>query len=94
MQAGAGSGPGHRYSTEAVTVSSQSTHTHLGPVRRSGGVQTRLPWWAVALPAFAFAALLLLMAAPTRTQPHPAEPTIQLIARIAAVLPSFAEHIL
>lgn len=75
-------------------MSSQSPYTHLGPARRAGGAPTRLPWWAVALPALAFAVLLLLIAGPTRTQPHPAEPAIRLITRIAAMLPSFAEHIL
>lgn len=29
------------------------------------GVDARLPWWAVALPAVAFAALLLLLTGPT-----------------------------
>ncbi|MET8182315.1 hypothetical protein [Streptomyces sp. NPDC005336] len=28
-------------------------------------MEIRLPWWAVALPALAFAALLLLLAGPT-----------------------------
>ncbi|MFJ3085891.1 MULTISPECIES: hypothetical protein [unclassified Streptomyces] len=34
--------------------------THAEP----SGVDVRLPWWAVALPAVAFAALLLLIAGP------------------------------
>ena len=29
-----------------------------------GGVEVRLPWWGVALPAAAFAVLLLLLAGP------------------------------
>ncbi|MEE4541375.1 hypothetical protein V2S66_05265 [Streptomyces sp. V4-01] len=33
------------------------------PARKAAGVQTRLPWWAVALPAAAFAALLTLISA-------------------------------
>ncbi|WP_405936118.1 hypothetical protein OG338_04780 [Streptomyces sp. NBC_00726] len=32
------------------------------------GVDVRLPWWAVALPAVAFAALLLLIAGPGQAQ--------------------------
>jgi hypothetical protein len=34
-----------------------------GTARRAGGAgaQTRLPWWAVALPALAFAVLLALL---------------------------------
>ncbi|MFF3176974.1 hypothetical protein ACFVQ0_30645 [Streptomyces sp. NPDC057900] len=30
----------------------------------AGSVEIRLPWWAVALPAVAFGALLLLIVAP------------------------------
>ncbi|WP_306326868.1 hypothetical protein [Streptomyces venezuelae] len=30
------------------------------------GVDTRLPWWALVLPAAAFVALLLLMAGPAQ----------------------------
>jgi hypothetical protein len=29
------------------------------------GLEIRLPWWAIALPALAFAALLILLAGPT-----------------------------
>ncbi|GAA0489619.1 hypothetical protein ABZ951_17595 [Streptomyces sp. NPDC046215] len=32
--------------------------------RTTGTVQTRLPWWALALPAAAFVALFVLLAAP------------------------------
>ncbi|MEU2025398.1 hypothetical protein ABZ565_25105 [Streptomyces sp. NPDC016469] len=32
------------------------------------GVDVRLPWWAVVLPAVAFAALLLLVAGPGQAQ--------------------------
>lgn len=43
---------------------SARTHTrHTHPV--DSGMDTRLPWWAVALPAVAFAALLLLLTGPT-----------------------------
>ncbi|WP_435970823.1 hypothetical protein [Streptomyces sp. Qhu_M48] len=38
------------------------TYTRVGP--RATGVDTRLPWWALALPAAAFVALLLLMTGP------------------------------
>jgi hypothetical protein len=34
------------------------------PSPSAGGVDTRLPWWALALPVAAFVALLLLMAGP------------------------------
>ncbi|SED98282.1 hypothetical protein SAMN05216483_5050 [Streptomyces sp. 2131.1] len=39
--------------------------THTRPTHaESSGVDVRLPWWAIALPAVAFAALLLLIAGP------------------------------
>ncbi|WKX74576.1 hypothetical protein [Streptomyces sp. XD-27] len=39
--------------------------THTRSVRPPhSGVEIRLPWWAIALPAIAYAALLLLQAAP------------------------------
>ncbi|GHJ38547.1 hypothetical protein [Streptomyces sp. TS71-3] len=46
-------------------------HPHTTPHR---GVEVRLPWWAVALPALAFAALLLVMINPShaRTSGDPA----------------------
>ncbi|MEU6933942.1 hypothetical protein [Streptomyces sp. NPDC046385] len=36
--------------------------------RGSVGVDTRLPWWALALPVLAFVALLLLITGPEQTQ--------------------------
>lgn len=39
----------------------QTARTPAAAPRTPGAVQTRLPWWAVALPAVAFAALLLLI---------------------------------
>ncbi|MFF2326213.1 MULTISPECIES: hypothetical protein [unclassified Streptomyces] len=36
------------------------THTR-SPHTATGGVEARLPWWAVALPTIAFAVLLLLI---------------------------------
>ncbi|MDJ0344867.1 hypothetical protein QMK19_20150 [Streptomyces sp. H10-C2] len=68
-----------------------SRHAAGRPVR---GVQTRLPWWAVALPAVAFAALLMLIAGPGRTNTSAAAPAGHLIARIADALPGIAQHIL
>ncbi|MCP9212727.1 hypothetical protein ABVG11_28975 [Streptomyces sp. HD1123-B1] len=40
------------------------SHTRPVPPVHSG-VEIRLPWWAIALPAIAFAALLLLLTGPT-----------------------------
>ncbi|MER7554282.1 MULTISPECIES: hypothetical protein [Streptomyces] len=54
------------------------------------GVEIRLPWWAVALPAVAFAALLLMILGPGQAQAattgDPAlgqliERTLQLLSR-------------
>jgi hypothetical protein len=43
-----------------------SAHLHPRPVHPGGGpAETRVRWWAVALPAAAFAVLLLLIAGPT-----------------------------
>ncbi|MBL1102564.1 hypothetical protein JK363_39410 [Streptomyces sp. 205] len=43
-----------------------SARSHPRPVPPvHSGVEIRLPWWAIALPAIAFAALLLLLAGPT-----------------------------
>ncbi len=38
------------------------------------GVEIRLPWWAVALPAVVFAALLLMILSPDRPRPPPPTP--------------------
>lgn len=39
-------------------------------------VEIRLPWWAVALPAIAFAALLLLMAGPGQANAAAGDPGV------------------
>ncbi|MFE3069429.1 hypothetical protein [Streptomyces sp. NPDC059247] len=38
-----------------------SAHTHTRARPTASGVDTRLPWWALALPVAAFLALLLLV---------------------------------
>jgi hypothetical protein len=40
------------------------THTRSGPAI-PGGVDSRLPWWALALPALAFVILLALIMNPS-----------------------------
>ncbi|MCX4968533.1 hypothetical protein OHA98_28015 [Streptomyces sp. NBC_00654] len=51
------------------------------------GVEVRLPWWAVALPAVAFAALLMLIVNPGQAQAASGDPAIgQLIERLISVL--------
>lgn len=62
------------------------THTRTTQPDASS-VDVRLPWWAIALPAVAFAALLLLIAGPG--QAHAAtgdSSTGQLLQRIAELL--------
>lgn len=43
---------------------SAPTHTRPHPATR-GGVDSRLPWWALALPTLAFVVLLTLILNPT-----------------------------
>ncbi|MFI7012424.1 hypothetical protein [Streptomyces sp. NPDC050145] len=50
------------------------THTRTHPVA-TGGADTRLPWWALVLPAVAFAALLLLILNPADAQAAAGDPT-------------------
>ncbi|GAA3503516.1 hypothetical protein GCM10019016_106260 [Streptomyces prasinosporus] len=54
---------------------SARTHTRLHPVPR-GGVDTRLPWWALALPVLAFVALLALVLNPADAHAAAGEPSI------------------
>ncbi|MEU0163135.1 hypothetical protein ABZ154_31140 [Streptomyces sp. NPDC006261] len=50
-------------------------------------VEARLPWWAVALPAVAFAALLLMIMSPGQAQAATADPALgQLIERTLHLL--------
>ncbi|MEL5954675.1 hypothetical protein ACGF8B_12865 [Streptomyces sp. NPDC047917] len=53
----------------------------------TGSVEVRLPWWAIALPAIAFAALLLLIMGSGEAQAATADPAIsRLLARITALV--------
>ncbi len=45
-----------------------SARSHTLPHPATTGVQTRLPWWALALPTLAFVVLLALMLNPTHAQ--------------------------
>ncbi|CAM5723539.1 putative protein OS=Streptomyces microflavus OX=1919 GN=Smic_15160 PE=4 SV=1 [Streptomyces microflavus] len=50
-------------------------------------VEIRLPWWPVALPAVAFAALLLMIMSPGQAQAATADPALgQLIERTLHLL--------
>ncbi|HWU11648.1 MAG TPA: hypothetical protein VN520_35755 [Streptomyces sp.] len=52
-------------------------------------VEARLPWWAVALPALAFAALLLLIAEPGQAHAAAGDPAIgRLLGHILGLVPA------
>ncbi|GAP52268.1 hypothetical protein [Streptomyces azureus] len=54
---------------------SAPTHTRPHPATRAG-VDSRLPWWALALPTLAFAALLVLILNPSDAQAATGDPLI------------------
>ncbi|MFC9948107.1 hypothetical protein [Streptomyces pratensis] len=55
----------------------------------SDTVEVRLPWWAVALPALAFAALLLLIVEPGQAHAAAGEPAIgRLLGHILGLMPA------
>ncbi|MFF1744625.1 hypothetical protein [Streptomyces mirabilis] len=61
---------------------SARTHTRSHPAT-PGGVDIRLPWWALALPALAFIALLLLILNPADAHAAGGDPAItQLFERV------------
>ncbi|MER6439937.1 MULTISPECIES: hypothetical protein [unclassified Streptomyces] len=54
---------------------SARTHTRPHPAT-PGRVEIRLPWWAVALPALAFATLLLLLLNPADAHAAAGDPAL------------------
>ncbi|MER5991272.1 MULTISPECIES: hypothetical protein [Streptomyces] len=54
---------------------SAPTHTRLHPAPR-GGADTRLPWWALALPVLAFVTLLALVLNPSDAPAAAGEPAL------------------
>ncbi|MBT2442311.1 hypothetical protein J7E93_19805 [Streptomyces sp. ISL-36] len=65
-----------------------SARTHTRTPSSSAGVDTRLPWWALALPAAAFVALLLLIAGPGGAHAGGADPSVaHLLEQIQRTLP-------
>ncbi|MER6327343.1 hypothetical protein [Streptomyces coelicoflavus] len=54
---------------------SATTHTRP-PQATRGGADTRLPWWALALPVLAFVALLLLILNPADAHAAAEQPAI------------------
>ncbi|MFF5972872.1 hypothetical protein ACFY7C_15255 [Streptomyces sp. NPDC012769] len=65
------------------------THTGARSVRAtSAGVDTRLPWWALALPVLAFVALFLLITGPGQAHAAGGDPGIGgILERIQQTLP-------
>ncbi|MEU1406162.1 hypothetical protein ABZ471_28030 [Streptomyces sp. NPDC005728] len=62
------------------------THTRLHPAN-TGSVDIRLPWWALALPALAFIALLALILNPSDAHAASGDPAItQLFERVQQLL--------
>ncbi|MCQ9133508.1 MULTISPECIES: hypothetical protein [Streptomyces] len=65
---------------------SAPAHTRPRPAA-PGGVDTRLPWWALALPALAFAGLLLLILNPADAQAAGSDPVItHLVERVQMLI--------
>lgn len=53
------------------------------------GVEVRLPWWAVVLPALAFAALLLLIVDPGQAHAATGAPAIgRLLGHVLGLMPA------
>ncbi|MEW2296683.1 hypothetical protein ABZ719_28950 [Streptomyces sp. NPDC006743] len=62
------------------------THPRTRPAT-TGGVDIRLPWWALALPALAFVALLALILNPSDAHAATGDPAItQLLQRAQELL--------
>ncbi|MFK4071431.1 hypothetical protein [Streptomyces sp. NPDC029674] len=65
---------------------SARSHTRRDPAQ-SGSVEIQLPWWAIALPAIAFAALLLLILNPVDAHAATSEPAVtHLLERIRTLV--------
>ncbi|MEW2167434.1 hypothetical protein AB0912_31195 [Streptomyces sp. NPDC007084] len=65
---------------------SARTHTRIHPAT-PGPVDTRLPWWALALPTLAFIALLLMILNPSDAHATSGDPAItHVFERIQTVL--------
>lgn len=65
---------------------SAPAHTRL-TAPSAGGADARLPWWAIALPSVAFAALLLMIVGSGEAHAATADPTLgRLLERVLALL--------
>lgn len=61
--------------------------------QQATGAETRLPWWALALPALAFAALLGMLSAGSAGASAPAGGT-DTLGRLAPVLGALLHHLM
>ncbi|MFD3505180.1 hypothetical protein ACFWWT_43715 [Streptomyces sp. NPDC058676] len=65
---------------------SAPTHTRPHPASR-GGVDIRLPWWALALPTLAFIVLLALILNPTDAHAASGDPAVsRLVERVQQLI--------
>ncbi|TWV39570.1 hypothetical protein FRZ03_24050 [Streptomyces misionensis] len=65
---------------------SARTHFRTHPAT-TGGVDIRLPWWALALPALAFIGLFLLILSPSNAHAVGSDPAIpRLVERAQQLL--------
>ncbi|MEW1904133.1 hypothetical protein [Streptomyces sp. NPDC086147] len=65
-----------------------SARTRSGTGATATGVDTRLPWWVLALPVAAFTALLLLMTGPGEARATGGDPTVgRLLEQVRQTLP-------
>ncbi|MFF4147880.1 hypothetical protein ACFY0A_42975 [Streptomyces sp. NPDC001698] len=65
---------------------SARTHTRPHSATTGAGVDSRLPWWALALPVLAFVALLLLIRNPADAQAAAGDPALTQLFRHAREL--------
>ncbi|MET9505754.1 hypothetical protein ACFYO5_00105 [Streptomyces sp. NPDC006259] len=66
---------------------SAPSHTRPHPAAQGSGADTRLPWWALALPTLAFVALLTLILNPSDAQAASGDPAItDLVDRVRQLL--------
>ncbi|EPH46575.1 hypothetical protein ABT390_32690 [Streptomyces aurantiacus] len=65
------------------------SHTRRDPADQAepAGIEIQLPWWAIALPAIAFASLLLLILNPADAHAASGEPVVSdLLQRVRDLL--------
>jgi hypothetical protein len=93
----------HLYARKPARAAAARPADSTGPADPAGreagrpvpdGVQTRLPWWAVALPLAAFLALLALLSGAAPSSAADAASGGDVLARVTAALPDVVGHLL